>query len=269
MKVSLIGTGLTILMGCQTGGSSARSIATEANPDVAFEIEVERCALSRQTLPSQPAVRIFAGETIRFRSEAEATAFDELPGERKRVIAGQQVLARRGVANARCPVTQDPLPIDAEVIRYEGVPLGFTSAEQSMRFQALPTEVQIRMVARHLLRSDGISNDRCPISDLVLLPGSPTLQVADHRIAFADQASLLQYQTMPSPRQNEIAARILMPERGVRNTTCPITRQPIRLDSPVVTIDGRSIALRNVQAARTFNGMPASEQRAMVVDGSF
>lgn len=267
VMLSLIGAGFPMLAGCQAGSERVEAAEAPRIEVIDREVGVERCALSRQALPSNPAVRLFAGEEIRFRSEAEATTFDELPGERKRVIAGQQVLARRGVANAECPVSQDLLPIDAEIILFEGVELGFADGAERDRFQALPTDVQIRMVARHLLRSDGIPNERCPISDLVLLPGSPTLQVADQRIAFADEASLMRYQTMPSPKQNEIAARILMPERGISNTTCPVTRQPIRLDSPVVVVDGRRIALRNVQAARTFNGMPAAEQRAMVVDG--
>ena len=265
----LVGIGIPILPSCQTTGP--RTDSTEAAPlePSVEERTLERCALSKEPLSSEFAIRLFAGEAIRFRSESEATTFDELPGERKRVIAGQQVLARRGVANADCPVSQKPLPIDATIIDYEGVQIGFSSSDEQKRFQALPRNVQIRMVARYLLRSDGIPNDRCPISDLVLLPGSPSLQVADVRIAFADQTQLEAFQEMPPPQRNEIAARILMPERGVSNTTCPITRQPIRLDSPVILLDGQRIALRNVQAARTFNGMPIAEQRAMVIDEGF
>lgn len=267
--ITLMGLGISFMASCQTGDARPEAIGEPPAVHIDRQIGVEQCALSQRTLPSKPAIRLFAGKEIRFHSESEATTFDELPGGRKRVIAGQQVLARRGVANAECPISQNPLPIDAEVMRFQGVLLGFSTTEERDRFRALPDDVQIRMVARHLLRSDGIPNERCPISDLVLLPGSPTLEVADKRIAFADQASLVQYQTMPSPRQNEIAARILMPERGVSNTTCPVTRQPIRLDSPVVVVDGRRIALRNVQAARTFNGMPLSERRAMVVEEGF
>ena len=267
--ICLVGIGFPILTSCQT--PDTRTDITQVKPlePASKEVGLEWCALSKKPLSSDPALRLFAGEEIQFRSESEATTFDELPGERKRVIAGQQGLARRGVANSDCPVSQNPLPIDATIIIFEGVRLGFSSSEEQQRFQSLPRNVQIRMVARYLLRSNGIPNERCPISDLVLLPGSPTLQIGDVRIAFADQINLEAFQTMPPPRRNEIAARILMPERGVSNITCPITGQPIRLDSPVVTLDGQRIALRNVQAARTFNGMPVDEQRAMVLDESF
>ena len=269
LLLCLHGLGGVVLTGCQTAPGPPQTESVTASDVVAQKEASERCALSRKPLSAEPALRLFAGEQIQFRSESEATTFDDLPGERKRVIAGQQVLARKGVANEDCPVSQDPLPIDATVISYEGVRLGFVSPEQTERFQGLPRDVQIRMVARYLLRSQGIPNDRCPISDLVLLPGSPTLQVADVQIAFANEASLETYQTMNAPQQNEIAASILLPERGITNTTCPITGKPVRLDSPVVMLDGQRIALRNVQAARAFNGMPEAKQRAMVFDEDF
>ena len=265
----LILLGGLCLGGCETHSSTAARGAEPA-PALARSsgLWVERCALSGRPLDSEPAIRVFAGEEIRFRSESEATTFDDLPGERKRVLAGQQVLGRSGVANGTCPITQKPLPIDASVTSFENVRIGFVSQAEQRQFEGLPRDVQTRMVARHLLRSRGIPNERCPISDALLLPGCPSIEVREVRIAFADQASLDAFERMPSARRNEIVARILMPEQGISNITCPITRKPIRLDSPVVIVDGQSIALRNVQAARAFNGMPLEAQRAMVSEAN-
>ena len=265
----LILRGGLFLGGCETHSSTAAR-AVEPAPALARSsgLWVERCALSGRPLDSESAIRVFAGEEIRFRSESEATTFDDLPGERKRVLAGQQVLGRSGVANGTCPITQKPLPIDASVTSFENVRIGFVSQAEQRQFEGLPRDVQTRMVARHLLRSRGIPNERCPISDALLLPGCPSIEVREVRIAFADQASLDAFERMPSARRNEIVARILMPEQGISNITCPITRKPIRLDSPVVIVDGQSIALRNVQAARAFNGMPLEAQRAMVSEAN-
>lgn len=251
--------------GCQAPPQSPKPGAEALNPSTREDPGVERCALSDRPLGQEPATRLFAGELIRFSSEAEATTFDDLPGERKRVLAGQQVLARRGVANAFCPVSQKPLPIDASVVTFENVKIAFVSRVELEQFEGLPRDIQIRMVARHLLRSRGIPNERCPISDGILLPNSPSIEVRGVQIAFADQSNLEAFRTLPSARRNEIAARILMPERGISNLTCPITQKPIRMDSPVVMVDGRSIALRNVQAARAFNDLPEEARRAMVM----
>ena len=265
----LILLGGLCLGGCETHSSTTAQGAESAPPLARSSgLWVERCALSSRPLSSEPAIRVFAGEEIRFRSESEATTFDDLPGERKRVLAGQQVLGRSGVANGTCPITQKPLPIDASITTFENVRIGFVSQAEQRQFEGLPRDVQTRMVARHLLRSRGIPNERCPISDALLLPGCPSIEVREVRIAFADQASLDAFERMPSARRNEIVARILMPEQGISNITCPITRKPIRLDSPVVIVDGQSIALRNVQAARAFNGMPLEAQRAMVSEAN-
>lgn len=271
-RITLI---LPILMGglffggCQTHPPATSQILESDTPlPQRPGLWVERCALSSRPLGPEPAIRIYAGEQIRFRSESEATNFDDLPGERKRVLAGQQVHGRNGVANGSCPITQKPLPIDATIISFENVRIGFVSSAEQAQFEGLPQDVQTRMVARHLLRSQGIPNERCPISDALLLPGCPSIEIREVRIAFADQASLAVFETMPPARRNEIVARILMPEQGISNITCPITRKPIRLDSPVVVVDGQSIALRNVQAARAFNGMPLEAQRAMVLEAN-
>ena len=251
--------------GCQAPPQSSEPEDVVLSPPSRQDPGVDRCALSDRPLGEVPATRLFAGESIRFRSEAEATTFDDLPGGRKRVLAGQQVLARRGVANAFCPVSQKPLPIDASVVTFENVKIAFVSRVELEQFEGLPREVQIRMVARHLLRSRGIPNERCPISDGILLPNSPSIEVRGVRIAFADQSNLEAFRTLPSARRNEIVARILMPERGISNLTCPITQKPIRMDSPVVVVDGQAIALRNVQAARAFNDLPEEARRAMVM----
>lgn len=251
------------LAGCQAtpGGVAPRDPGTARSTR---SPEAEQCALSSRPLDSDPAVRLFAGETIRFRSEFEATTFDNLPGERKRVIAGRQVLARQGVANSNCPVTQNPLPINAPVMEFKGVSLGFVSEDQSTQFRDLPEDVQLRMVARYLLKAEGIPNERCPISGSVLLPGAPTLTVdGERRIAFADQKSMDTFRTMAPGRRNEITARILLPERGVSNINCPMTGRPIRMDSPVVKVAGRWVALRNVEAARSFNELSPESQQSL------
>lgn len=218
------------------------------------------CALSSEPLTGQTSVRRFAGEKIYFQSEAQAAAFDEMPGGSKRVIAGRQLLNRRGVINEYCPISQEPLPLDAGIIEYRSVLIGFIDQKHLDQFNALPEDVSLRICARYLLEADGVANNRCPITDELLLHDAPVLEAARYKIAFSDEAALAKFNALARQRRNELTARIILPDRGVANVTCPITDRPIRLDSPIINIEGRDIALRNVDAARAFNKLPHAEQ---------
>ena len=218
------------------------------------------CALSSEPLSGQTSVRTFAGERIFFRSEAQAAAFDEMPGSAKRVIAGSQLLDRRGVINAYCPLSQEPLPLDAGVVEYRSVLIGFIDQKHLDQFNALPEDVTLRICARYLLEADGVANARCPITDELLLPDAPVWEDERYKIAFSDTAALATFNALARTRRNELTARIILPDRGVANVVCPITDRPIRLDSPIINIEGRDIALRNVDAARAFNKLTRAEQ---------
>ncbi|MAB27711.1 MAG: hypothetical protein CMJ53_00245 [Planctomycetaceae bacterium] len=218
------------------------------------------CALSGEPLSGQTSIRTFAGEDIFFRSEAQAAAFDEMPGGAKRVIAGRQLLDRRGVINEYCPLSQEPLPLDAGVLEYRSVLIGFIDQKHLDQFNALPEDVTLRICARYLLEADGIANNRCPITDELLLPDAPVWEDERYKIAFSDTAALATFNALARPRRNELTARIILPDQGVANVICPITERPVRLDSPIINIEGRDIALRNVDAARAFNKLTRAEQ---------
>ena len=224
------------------------------------------CPLSKQSLEPKTAMRRFGGHDVLFYSEAEASSFDELPGEEKRVVAGRQVLARKGVANEICIVTRAPLPIDAELVVMEGVTLGFTSERYRDQFDAIPAEVRGDLVGPYLVRASGIANTICPITGDTLNVGCPAFAIGDIRIGFADEAALESFHRLESDERNEITAVVVLPARGIRNTTCPMTNKPLRLDSPVFEVDGRLIGVRNVKAARAFNELDPTQQRNALQD---
>lgn len=246
---------LVLLCGCTT-----KPVETRTTAQLGLMGPAKVCALSNEPLSSQTATRRFAGEQIYFHSEAQAAAFDEMPGGAKRVIAGKQLLDRRGVMNEFCPLSQEPLPLDACVVRYRNVLIGFVDQKSLDQFNALPEDVTVRICARYLLEADGIANTRCPITDELLLPGAPEMADERYKIAFSDDAALETFNALTRARRNEITARIILPDRGVANVICPITDRPIRMDSPIITIEGRDIALRNVDAARAFNKLTSAEQ---------
>lgn len=224
------------------------------------------CPFSSKTLGDKPATRRFGGHEILFYSESEASAFDELPGEEKRVVAGRQVLARHGVVNESCIVTKKPLPIDAEVIVIEGVTFGFTSAKYTTQYMAIPAEVRADLVGPYLVRASGISNTTCPITGETLNLGCPSIKSGDVRIGFADTSALESFHMLKANQRNEIIAFVVLPARGIQNTLCPVTSKPLRLDSPVFEVDGRLIAVRNIKAARAFNELDSKQQRDALQD---
>lgn len=243
---------------------SAPAVTPTSTTTFGADKRAAECPISREALGQQTSSRQFAGEKILFRSEAEASTFDELPGERKRVAAGRQSLGRRGVANENCLVTLRPLPIDAVVIRVENVSLGFKTDGHRTQFNALPEEVRIDLLAPYLVRASGIINTRCPVTDELLHPGCPSLVRDDIRIGFVDQVAIETFENNTTNRRNEIMAAIVLPTRGVLNTTCPISDQPLRLDSPVFRVNGTLIGVRNISTARTFSRMSPEEQSRLL-----
>lgn len=247
-----------------TTPATARSQDVSASGHSDANVRGEQCPLSHEQLGNKPAPRTFASHQILFLSEAEASTFDELPGEQKRVVAGRQVLARRGVANEQCIVTQDPLPIDAKVVRIQGVLIGFTAPAQHDQFNAIPQEVREDLIAPYLVRASGISNTHCPITGELLHVDCPTIHSRGVLVGMADQAALAEYEAAEPGRRNEIVAIVVLPARGVTNKTCPITKRPLRLDSPLIHVDGQLVGVRNVNAARTFNQLNIDEQRDII-----
>jgi hypothetical protein len=269
-KIGLV-TGLSLVV---LGGACSSSQKTPDPKGVTPSLDISsrkisdpvlerahECPFSKKTLKERPATRRFGGHDIHFYSEAEASAFDELPGEEKRVVAGRQVLARKGVANELCIVTRKPLPIDAELIVIEGVTLGFTSARYTNQYKAIPEEVRSDLVGPYLVRASGISNTICPITGDTLHVGCPTVTSGDVRIGFATASALKSFHLLEADDRNEITAVVVLPARGIQNTHCPMTSKPLRLDSPVFEVDGRLIAVRNIKAARAFNELDPTQQR--------
>jgi len=258
-----LSAGLFLVMGMVHSGCAPKVESnTKASPGPM--IPASACALSDEPLSGQTSIRTFAGEQIFFHSEAQAAAFDEMPGGAKRVIAGRQLLQRRGVMNEFCPLSQEPLPLDARVVEYRSVLIGFLDQKHLDQFNALPDDVTVRICARYLLEAEGVVNDRCPITDELLLPGAPVLEDTRYKIAFSNTDALASFNEMTRAERNELTARIILPDRGVINVICPITDRPIRLDSPIISVEGRDIALRNVDAARTFNKLSRAEQARYV-----
>ena len=98
LLLCLYGLGGVVLTGCQTAPGPPQTESVTASDVVAQKEASERCALSRKPLSAEPALRLFAGEQIQFRSESEATTFDDLPHSR---LAPPRDAAREGVARGK------------------------------------------------------------------------------------------------------------------------------------------------------------------------
>ena len=259
---------LTALGACKSPPEKpSQPIAEEPPPKPPEPIRTGRaaqCPLTHKQLGPEPASRIFADQEILFLSESEASSFDELPGEKKRIVAGRQVLARQGVINEYCIVTKNELPIDAVVITIQDVRLGFADDTARTQFEAIPEEVRLDLVAPYVVQADGIENSHCPVTGELLYPGCPAIEVHGVVIGFESGASLSSFKAMSSNERSELAALVVLPVQGVDNQRCPVSNKPLRLDSPIVTVDGRQIALRNIDAARKFNQMTLTEKRKAI-----
>jgi hypothetical protein len=224
-----------------------------------------QCPVSKSDLNENPASRWFGGHVIFFLTESQASQFDELPGEEKRVVAGRQAMGRLGVVNERCLVTSRRLPIDAFIVSFDGVPMGFSNQPAFRQFREVSTSLQGEILAPYLVRASGVSNTRCPVTGKPLEVGCPTIRSRELAIGFGDDEALAAFNDSNPNLRNEIAAKVVLPSRGITNTTCPITNRPLRLDSPIVDVNGLLVGIRNVDAARTFNKMNALQQQKMLL----
>ena len=256
-----------LLHGCTQGRNSTSpgaGLGLEKTATGARE-RANQCPMSHQQLGMNPANRWFGGHAVLFLTEAQASSFDELPGEQKRVKAARQVMARRGVANEACLVNSRALPIDAVVVAFNDVPIGFSNQVAFHQFQQVPADVQEVILAPYLVRASGVSNIRCPITGEPLQVGCPTISSSEIEIGFLDQEALEDFKGSNPDVRNEIKAGVILPSRGVSNTMCPITNRPLRLDSPIIEVNGQLIGIRNVDAARTFNKLNKLQQQKLLV----
>ena len=107
------------------------------------------------------------------------------------------------------------------------------------------------------------------MSGAQLHPDCHVIEVRDIRIGFKSNEDLEQYRSLSTDEQSEMIAFFVLQNEGVTNDRCPVSKMPLRLDSPVVTVDGISIALRNVDAARTFNKMSQEQKRKAIDQNEF
>lgn len=255
--------------GCASGSDSRIGDADSdqkigSRGDTASAQRALECPLTHQKLEAHTAKRRFAGHDVLFLSESEASAFDEMPGDEKRVLAARQTLARYGVVNEFGPVSGRALPIDAKIIAIDGVAFGFASAEDLTHFENLPKHDQSVLVAPFFLNIRGVANTHCPISGAALAAYAPTTRVRGVLIGFDNTQALESFKTIGKNSLNETIAAIVLREQGVENTACPITSLPLRLDSPLLVVDDRLIGLRNIDAARRFNQLTLNEQRQTI-----
>ena len=258
---------LVMLSACSSTGTKSTKSSSGTSPTSRSPVAAARakqCPLTHIDLGPQAASRTFADYEIVFLSEAEASSFDELPGEKKRVVAGRQVLAHEGVENELCIMTEAGLPIDAIVIEMYDVRFGFVDESARQEFDSISEEERLDLASPYLLQAAGIENTLCPVSGAPLHPDCPTIEIRDVRIGFKSKADLEKYKSMSSGDRSELVAFFVLQKEGVRNVLCPVSKMPLRLDSPVVTVDGVSIALRNVDAARTFNQMSSEQKRKAI-----
>ena len=255
--------------GCAGGsnsplGEAGSGSANGSRGDTASAQRALECPLTHQTLDAHAAKRQFAGHDVLFLSEAEASAFDEMPGDEKRVLAARQTLARHGVVNEFGPVSGHALPIDAKIIAIDGIAFGFASAKDLAHFENLPKHDQSVLVAPFFLNIRGVANTHCPINGTALAAYAPTMHVRGVLIGFDNTQALESFKTIGESSLNETIAAIVLREQGVENTVCPITSLPLRLDSPLLVVDDRLIGLRNIEATRQFNQLTQNEQRRII-----
>lgn len=255
---------LSLVAGCATTGQPTTGGDTDSGTEAdraerldPIRAEAERrgdtCPLSGRTLGERPANRRFSGQIILFHSEAEAALFDELPGGEKRLVAGRQHLARRGVVNQQCLVSGLDLPIDARLVAIDGLTFAFATDQALEAFAAMPERSRAELVGPYLVLADGLANSRCPVTENPLKVGCPTVTVSGVVIGFDDESARTAYQGMNSVERSELTAALVLPRRGISNTSCPETGLPLLLDSPVFEFEGVLIGVRNVAAARAFN----------------
>lgn len=257
---------LAMLSGCESTGkktssSNSKTVNVEASKTAS---RANQCPITRKELGAQAATRTFADHQVVFLTESEAYSFDELPGEKKRVVAGRQVLARQGVANERCLLTDEQLPIDAVVIVIENVRFGFVDQASRNEFDALPQEERLDLASPYVLYNIGVENTHCPLSGKPLHPNCPTIEVREAKIGFRNNDQVAAFHELPSDEQSEVVACFVLKREGVTNDVCPISNRPLRLDSPVVTVNGVLVGLRNVDAARAFNALSTEQKQKML-----
>lgn len=84
---------------------------------------------------------------VRFNSATSAAQFAALPRAKRAALAAAQVLPKKGIHNAICPLTGETLTALAAPVTWDGTVIGFAGLADANQFRAFTKEKQAAVIA--------------------------------------------------------------------------------------------------------------------------
>ena len=120
--------------------------ATRPARDGTTETEVVD-PITQEPVDGSGHIGYFGQWQVRFNSAASAAQFAALPRAKRAALAAAQVLPKKGIHNAICPLTGEPLTALAAPVTWDGTVIGFASLADANQFRAFTKEKQAAVIA--------------------------------------------------------------------------------------------------------------------------
>jgi len=103
--------------------------------------------ITQEPVDGKDHIGYFGQWQVRFNSAASAAQFAALPRAKRATLAAAQVLPKKGIHNAICPLTGEPLTALAAPVTWDGTVIGFASMADANQFRAFTKEKQAAVMA--------------------------------------------------------------------------------------------------------------------------
>lgn len=188
-----------------------RSLEADAQAEIVNELILfsrgvtnQWCPVTGERLPGDAPTLEFRSRVIGFASEADLRQFESLNDEARARVLRDTILAARGIANRRCPISGERLGIGAPTDRLDGRVIGFATPADRRQFQSLDSEAREWAIIVTVLESRGIENRRCPVSGERLPGDAPTDRSDGRVIGFASEADRKQWDSLPESQRRRL-----------------------------------------------------------------
>lgn len=103
--------------------------------------------MTQEPVDGSGHIGYFGQWQVRFNSAATAAQFAALPRAKRAALAAAQVLPKKGIQNATCPLTGETLTALAAPVTWDGTVIGFASMADANQFRAFTKEKQAAVIA--------------------------------------------------------------------------------------------------------------------------
>lgn len=144
---------LAVLGGCSSNPAAVPNAAPAVVAIPPIPVTERFCPVTGEPVDERAEIAYFESFPVYCKDRASARQLASLEPKQRARLAAEQVLPQKGIANASCPLTGEPLSALASPVVWEGTAIGFATPADANQFRSLPEPKRAKLIAAW--RADG------------------------------------------------------------------------------------------------------------------